>query len=77
MARVDADHWQAKSLELSPQPGGRRSGLDADPYRSGAFNLTNEAIASGSETTTPSCTIDPAWFTTQIDVSFNDTSSPT
>jgi hypothetical protein len=43
----------------------------------GAFNLTNDAIASGSESTTPSCTINPVWFTTQIDVSFNDTSSPT
>jgi hypothetical protein len=43
----------------------------------GALDLTNEAIASGSESTTPSCTIDPVWFTTQIDVCFNDTSSPT
>ena len=34
VARVDADHRQAKSLELGSQPGGRRSGLDADPYRS-------------------------------------------
>jgi hypothetical protein len=43
----------------------------------GAFDLTNAAIASGSESTTPSCTIDPAWLTTQIDVCFNDTSKPT
>src|SRR6266498_466104 len=43
----------------------------------GAFNLTNTAIASGSESTTPSRTTDPTWFTTQIDVCFNDTSSPT
>jgi hypothetical protein len=34
----------------------------------GTLDLTNEAIASGSESTTPSCTIDPVWFTTQIDV---------
>jgi hypothetical protein len=47
------------------------------PTVPGAFNLTNDAIASGSESTTPSCTIDRVWFTTQIDVSFNDTSSPT
>ena len=43
----------------------------------GAFDLTNAAIASGSESTMPSRTTDPAWFTTQIDVCFNDTSSPT
>jgi hypothetical protein len=43
----------------------------------GALDLTNEAIDSGSESTTPSCTIDPVWFTTQINVCFNDTSSPT
>src|SRR5262245_47564646 len=42
----------------------------------GAFDLTNAAIASGSESTTPSRTTDPSWFTTQIDVCFNDTSSP-
>jgi hypothetical protein len=41
-----------------------------------AFDFTNAAIALGSESTTPSSTIDPAWFTTQIDVCFNDTSSP-
>jgi hypothetical protein len=40
----------------------------------GALDLTNEAIASGSESTSPWCTIDPVWFTTQIDVCFNDTS---
>ena len=33
MARVDADHRQAKPLELGPEPGGRRSGLEADAYR--------------------------------------------
>jgi Transposase len=43
----------------------------------GAFDLTNAAIASGSESTTPSRTTDPTRFTTQIDVCFNDTSSPT
>src|SRR5215510_3533965 len=43
----------------------------------GAFDLTNAAIASGSESTTPSRTTDPVSFTTQIDVCFNDTSSPT
>jgi hypothetical protein len=43
----------------------------------GAFDLTNAAIASGSESTTPSRTTDPTWFTTQIDVCFKDTSSPT
>jgi hypothetical protein len=43
----------------------------------GAFDLTNAAIASGSESTTPSRTTDPVWFTTQIDICFNDTSSPT
>jgi hypothetical protein len=41
----------------------------------GAFDLTNAAIASGSESTTPSRTTDPSWFTTQIDVCFNDTSA--
>jgi hypothetical protein len=41
------------------------------------FDRTNVAIASGSESTTPSRTTDPTWFTTQIDVCFNDTSSPT
>src|SRR6185369_4072085 len=29
MARVDTDHWEAKLLKLGPQPGGRRSGLEA------------------------------------------------
>src|SRR5215510_8232289 len=43
----------------------------------GAFDLTNEAIASGSESTTPSRTTAPVWFTTQVEVRFNDTSSPT
>jgi hypothetical protein len=43
----------------------------------GAFDLTNAAIASGSESTMPPRRTDPAWFTTQIDVRFNDTSSPT
>jgi hypothetical protein len=43
----------------------------------GAFDLTNPAIASGTESTTPSRTTDPFSFTTQIDVCFNDTSSPT
>jgi hypothetical protein len=33
----------------------------------GAVDLTNAAIASGSESTTPSRTTDPTWFTTQID----------
>src|SRR3954451_17661128 len=32
MALVNADHWQAKSLKLSPKPCGCRSGL-ADTYR--------------------------------------------
>jgi hypothetical protein len=68
---------QAKLFELAPEPGGRRSCLKADPYRAGAFDVTNAAIASGSESTTPSRTTDPTWFTTQIDVCFNDTSSPT
>jgi hypothetical protein len=31
MARVDADHWQAKLLELGPQPRGRRPGLKPNP----------------------------------------------
>src|SRR5215475_14168374 len=43
----------------------------------GAFDLTNAVTASGSESTTPSRTTDPIRFTTQIDVCFNDTSSPT
>src|SRR5689334_650626 len=43
----------------------------------GAFDLTNPAIASGTESTTPSRTTNPFSFTTQIDVCFNDTSSPT
>src|SRR6476620_2124530 len=34
VARVDADHGQAKLLELGPQPCGCRSCLKADPYRS-------------------------------------------
>jgi hypothetical protein len=34
-------------------------------------------IASGSESTTPSRTTDPDWSTPQIDVCFNDASSPT
>src|SRR5258706_4815083 len=34
VARVDADHRQAKLLELGPQPCGCRSCLKADPYRS-------------------------------------------
>ena len=33
VARVDANHRQAKSLKLGPQPRGRRSGLEADTYR--------------------------------------------
>src|SRR5262245_61122899 len=37
MARVDADHRQAKLFELGPQPCGRRSCLKADPYRSWCF----------------------------------------
>jgi hypothetical protein len=40
-----------------------------------AFDLTKAAIASGSESTTPSCTIDPARFTTQIDVCDPETAS--
>jgi putative DNA primase/helicase len=47
-----------------------------EDHAPGAFDLTNAAIASGSESTTPSRTTDPTWFTTQIDVCFNDTSSP-
>src|SRR5439155_22544422 len=42
MARIDTDHRQPKSLELGPQPRGRRSCLEADPYP-GAFDLTNAA----------------------------------
>src|SRR5437773_383164 len=34
MARIDTDHRQPKSLELGPRPRGRRSCLEADPYRS-------------------------------------------
>src|SRR5262249_15820680 len=34
MARVDTDHRQAKLFELAPQPCGRRSCLESDPYRS-------------------------------------------
>src|SRR5437660_1384264 len=37
VARVDADHRQAKLLELGPQPCGCRSCLKADPYRSRCF----------------------------------------
>src|SRR5262245_63974981 len=33
MARIDTDHRQAKPLELGPQPRGRRSCLETDPYR--------------------------------------------
>ena len=33
MARVNADHWQAKSLKLSPKPRGCRSCFEADTYR--------------------------------------------
>jgi hypothetical protein len=43
----------------------------------GALDRTNAAITSGSEPTTPSRTIDPVSLTTQIEVCFNDTSSPT
>src|SRR5258705_3461842 len=77
MARVDTDHRQAKLFELAPQPCGRRSVSRPTRTTPGAFDLTNAAIASGSEPTTPSRPTDPAWFTTQIDVCFNDTSSPT
>jgi hypothetical protein len=42
----------------------------------GAFDLTNPAVASGVESTTLSRTTDPVWFTTQINVCFNDTSNP-
>jgi hypothetical protein len=31
VSRVDADHWQVKSLKLRPQPRGRRSCLKAYP----------------------------------------------
>jgi hypothetical protein len=41
-----------------------------------AVEMAPQAIASGSDSTTPSRTTDPTWFTTQIDVRFNDTSSP-
>ena len=54
-------------------------GATSRPIRTapGALDLTNEAIASASESTTPSRTTDPVWLTTQIEVRFNDTSSPT
>jgi hypothetical protein len=77
--------WRA-SMQITGRPSRLSSvhshvvvGPVSMPIRTvpGAFDLTNEAIASGSESATPSCTIDPAWFTTQIDVCFNDTSSPT
>jgi hypothetical protein len=41
------------------------------------IRTAHAAIASGSESTMPPRRTDPAWFTTQIDVRFNDTSSPT
>src|SRR5438105_3880218 len=77
--------WRA-SIQITGRPSCLSSvhshvavGPVSRPIRTapGAFNLTNAAIASGSESTTPSRTIDPSWFTTQIDVCFNDTSSPT
>src|ERR1700704_5053404 len=37
MARIDTDHRQAKSLELGPQPRGRRPCLKTDPYRARRF----------------------------------------
>jgi len=76
VARVDADHRQAKLLELGPQPCGCRSCLKADPYPLPVLSISERSVASGS-IDTPSRTTDPTWFTTQIDVCFNDTSSPT
>jgi hypothetical protein len=38
---------------------------------------SHECNDRGSESTTPSRKTDPTWFTTQIDVCFNDPSSPT
>src|SRR5262245_28204571 len=35
MARVDADHWQAKSPELGPQPRCGRTRLETDPNHTG------------------------------------------
>src|SRR5579863_3633002 len=43
----------------------------------GACDLTNAAIVSGSDATTPSRSIFPDRSTMQIAVSFSDTSSPT
>src|SRR5437660_7452492 len=73
MARIDTDHRQPKSLDSHVAVGPVSRPTRTAP---GAFNLTNAAIASGSDSTTPSRTTDPTWFTTQIDVRFNDTSSP-
>src|SRR6516165_97930 len=76
--------WRA-SIQITGRPSCLSSvhshvlvGPVSRPIRTapGAFDLTNAAIASGSESTTPSRTTDPTWFTTQIDVCFNDTSSP-
>jgi len=40
VARVDANHRQAKSLKLGPQPRGGRSSLESDATASGAFDRT-------------------------------------
>jgi hypothetical protein len=68
-------------------PAGTKTGDVIHVFKAGSIQMITDAsidpagnvwaaIASGSESTTPSRTTDPTWFTTQIDVCFNDTSSP-
>ena len=77
--------WRA-SMQITGRPSRLSSvhshvavGPVSRPIRTapGAFDLTNAAITSGSELTTPSRMTDPVCDTTQMDVCFNDTSSPT
>jgi hypothetical protein len=71
VARVDSD--PGRPSRLSSVHSHVAVGPVSRPIRTapGAFDLTNEAIASGSESTTLSRKTNPAWFTTQIDVCFN------
>ena len=76
MPSIDTDDRQVKPRELGPKPRCGRSSLKADPNRTRCFRPHEPSNRFG-ESTTPSRTTDPFSFTTQIDVCFNDTSSPT
>jgi hypothetical protein len=78
MLPIGQQLWRAPVvLELGPQPRCRRARLETDPNHTRRVRPYKRANRVRVGSTTPSRRTDPAWFTTQIDVCFNDTSSPT